>query len=103
MESLAVVHSHILAMRRGRPTKGGIFGGSPSWVLLSPGFLSAAFLPCSRTWLQQLHFYVFSDFFILGMDFLFLLWYSGFVTSAACRRMPDHVGKKAVLKICYTI
>ena len=71
--SLAVVHSHTFTMRRGRLLKGWILGGSPCWVLLSAGFPSVRFLLCSRTWRQQLHFYVFSALFILVLGFLFVL------------------------------
>jgi hypothetical protein len=62
------------------------------------GFSIAIFLPCSRTVPQQLHFYVFSIFFILGLGFLFLLWYSEFVTNAARRKTSDHEQEKADLK-----
>ncbi|MBQ2295047.1 MAG: hypothetical protein II258_06640 [Spirochaetales bacterium] len=41
--SLTVVCSRTWDMRRSRPAKGWIFGGSPCWVLLSPGFLSVVF------------------------------------------------------------
>ena len=99
--SLAVVHSHTWGMRRGRLLKGVILPGSPCWVLLSAGFPSVRFLLCSRTWRQQLHFYVFSVFFILGMDFLFLLWYSGLVARMACPSSPGREGKKAEIILCY--